>query len=42
MRDNKTLVLKLYSDKKYSPLSELLRQAIIKTENKLMALSDYS
>ena len=27
---------------KYAPLSELLRQAIIKTENQFMALSDSS
>ena len=42
IRDNKTLGLNYYSDIKDAPLSELLRKAIINTENQLMALSDYS
>ena len=42
IRDNKTLGLKHYSDIKDAPLSNLLRQDSIKTENQLMALSDYS
>ena len=42
IRYNKTLGLKYYYDMKDVPLSDLLRQAIIKTENKLMDLSDSS
>ena len=42
IRDNKTLGLKYYADMKDSPLSELLRQVRIKTENKLIAFSDSS
>ena len=42
IRDNKTLDLKYYFYMKYAPFSDLLRQAIINTENKLMAFSDYS
>ena len=42
IRDNKTLGLDYYDDMKYVPLSELLRQAIIKTNNKLMVFSDSS
>ena len=34
--------LKYYSDMKDAPLSDLLRQARIKTENKLMDFSDSS
>ena len=34
--------LKYYADTKYAPLYELLRQSSIKTENQLMAFSDYS
>ena len=34
--------LKYYSDMKYEPLSDLLRQASINTENELMAFSDSS
>ena len=40
--DSNTLVSKYYTDLKYSPLSDLLRQASIKTENHLMAFSDSS
>ena len=40
--DNKTLGLKHHADIKGAPLSDLLRQASIKTEKKLMAFSDYS
>ena len=36
------MVLKYYSDIKYAPLSDLLRQASIKNENQLMDLSDSS
>ena len=39
---NKTLVLKYYSDMKDAPLSDILRQAIIKNENQFMAFPDYS
>ena len=42
IRDNKTLGLKYYDDMKYAPLSDLLRQASINTENQLMAFSDSS
>ena len=42
IRDNKTLVLKYYSDIKDAPLSELLRQANIRTENQFMPFSDSS
>ena len=31
-----------YADMKYAPLSDLFRQAIINTENQLMAFSDSS
>ena len=34
--------LNYYDDKKYAPLSNLLRQASIKTEDHLMAFSDTS
>ena len=37
IRDNATLCLKYYTDMKDAPLSELLREAIIQTENQLMA-----
>ena len=36
------MVLKYYSDMNDAPVSGLLRQAIIKTENQLMASSDSS
>ena len=36
------LGLKYYSDMKYAPLSDLLIQASINTDNQLMTLSDYS
>ena len=36
------LGVKYYSDMKYAPLSDLLRQASINTDNQLMALSDSS
>ena len=42
VRDNITLGLKYYSDMKDASLSDLLRQANIKTENQLMVLSDSS
>ena len=38
--DNNTLGLKCYADVKYAHVSDLLRQAGIKTENQLMSLSD--
>ena len=41
IRDNKTLVLKYYADTNDAPVSDLLRKAIIKTENHFMAFSDY-
>ena len=37
IRDNKTSGLKYYLDINGAPLSDLLRQAIIKTDNHLMA-----
>ena len=37
IRDNKTLGLNYYANMKDAPLSDLLRQASINTENKLMA-----
>ena len=38
---NKTLGLKYYSEMKYSPLSGLLIQSSIKTDNQFMGLSDF-
>ena len=40
IRVNTTLGLKYYSKTKDAPLSELLRQSFIKTENMLMIYSD--
>ena len=37
IRDNKTLGLKYYADLNYAPVTDLLRQANIKTKNHLMA-----
>ena len=42
IRDNKTLGLKYYADMNDAPVTDLLRQASIKTENHLMAFSDPS
>ena len=42
IRDNKNLGLKYYADINDAPVTDLLRQAIIKTENHLMTFSDYS
>ena len=42
IRGNKALGLKYYDDMNDAPVSDLLRQAIINTEDKLMALSDSS
>ena len=42
IRDNKTLGLKYYADMNDAPVTDLLRQAIIKTYNHLMDFSDYS
>ena len=42
IRDNKTLGLKYYSDMNNAPVSYLLRQAIIKTENQLLDFFDSS
>ena len=42
IRDNKTLGLKYYADMNDAPVTELFRQASIKTENHLMDLSDSS
>ena len=42
IRDNKTLGLKYYADLNDAPVTDLLRQANIKTNNHLMALSDSS
>ena len=40
IRDNKTLWLNYFSDINDAPVSDLLRQASIKTENQLMDFSD--
>ena len=42
IRDNKTLGLKYYVNMNDAPVSEVLRQAIIKTKNHLMDFSDSS
>ena len=42
IRDNKTLGLKYYADLNDAPVTDLLRQANIKTKNRLMAFSDSS
>ena len=42
IRDNKTLVLKYYSNINNAPISDLLIQASIKTDNQLMDFSDSS
>ena len=42
IRENETLGLKYYADMNDSPVSELLRQASIKTKSQLMAFSDSS
>ena len=42
IRENKALVLNYYAGMKDAHLSDLLKQAIIKTENQLMDLSDSS
>ena len=42
IRDNKTLGLKYYDDTNDAPVSDLLIQASIKTENQLMDFFDFS
>ena len=42
IRYNKTLGLKYYADINDAPVSDILRQASIKTENQLMDFSDSS
>ena len=42
IRDNKNLGLKYYAYLNDAPVTDLLRQANIKTKNQLMAFSDYS
>ena len=42
IRDNKTLGLKYYADLNDAPVTDLLIQASIKTENNLMYFSGYS
>ena len=42
IRDNKTLGLKYYADLNDAPVTDLLRQSNIKTNNNLMAFSDSS
>ena len=42
IRDNSTLGLKYYADMNDAPVSDILRQASINTENQLMGLSDSS
>ena len=42
IRYNKTLGLKYYADMNDAPVTDLLRQASIQTENQLMAFSDSS
>ena len=40
IRDNKNLGLKYYSKIEDSPISDILRHVIIKTENQLIVFSD--
>ena len=42
IRNNRTLGLKYYSEMNDEPVSDLLRQSSIKTENQLMNFSDSS
>ena len=42
IRDNKAFGLKYYADMNYAPVTYLLGQASIKTENNLMDFSDSS
>ena len=42
IRDNKTLVQKYYADQNDAPVTDLLRQSNIKTNNQLMDFSDSS
>ena len=42
IRDNKTLGLKYYADLNDAPVTDLLRQANIKTKKRLMTFSDSS
>ena len=42
IRENKTLGLKYYADLNDAPVTDLLRQANIKTKKNLMAFSDSS
>ena len=42
IRDNKTLGLKYYADMNDAPVSDLLRQDSMNTENKFMDFSDSS
>ena len=42
IKDNKTFGLKYYADLNDAPVTDLLRQANIKTKNHLMAFSDSS
>ena len=42
IRDNKTKELKYYADLNDAPVTDLLRQANIKTKNQLMEFSDSS
>ena len=42
IRENKTLGLKYYADLNDAPVTDILRQANIKTKNHLMAFSDSS
>ena len=42
IRDNNTLGLKYYDNMNDAPISDLLRQASINTENQLMSFSDSS
>ena len=42
IRYNRTLILKYYADINDAPVSDLLKQASIKTENQLMNFSDSS
>ena len=41
IRDNKTLGLKYYADLNDAPVTDILRQANIKTNNSLMSFYDY-
>ena len=42
IKENRTLGLKYYADMNNAPVTDLFRQASIKTKNQLMVFNDYS